>query len=333
MSMTWEDLSVKQPMVTKMLTNSLMKERVAHAYLFEGEKGTGKYEFAKFLAKALFCKERADDQSPCLECNNCRRIESSNHPDVHFIQPDGLSIKKQQIHDLRGEFSKTGFESKRKFYIIEFADKMTVNAANSLLKFLEEPDQQTTAILITEQIHQMLDTIISRCQTLSFKPVSKPILLQQLEDDFGIPSSLAKPIVQLTNSLEQAKRLAEDDWFAEARKVVIQLCEVVSNRSQQSFFFIQDKWVPLFSERNQVELGLELMLVYYKDLLLILIEDEQSVVFIDQIDQLKQRALQLSQKRVIQHMTAILEAKKRLSANVQSQLLMEQLVLNLQEGS
>ncbi|MFX3864258.1 DNA polymerase III subunit delta', partial [Streptococcus suis] len=93
--------------------------------------------------------------------------DSGNHPDVHWIEPDGQSIKKGQIEALQEEFSKTGVESNQKLYIIRHADKMTNNAANSLLKFLEEPHRGTTAVLLTEQYHRMLPTIISRCQVLS----------------------------------------------------------------------------------------------------------------------------------------------------------------------
>jgi DNA polymerase-3 subunit delta' len=331
MSMTWEHLSLRQPVTCQMLTNSIKKNRLAHAYLFEGARGTGKKEIALFLAKSLFCRN-LNGITPCHSCSNCKRIDSGNHPDVHVIEPDGLSIKKQQIQHLQEEFSKTGVESKQKYYIINQADKMTLNASNSLLKFLEEPNQHTTAILLTEQINQMLDTIISRCQTLTFRPMPKEILVSQLIDE-GIKPAQANLVVQLTNSLEQALNLANDDWFAEARKVVLQLCEVLDSNSQHVVIFIQEKWLGHFQDREQTERGLDILLVYYRDLLSALIGEEDSIILSDQIDQLKHRALQTSQKQVIQKMNAILEAKKRLSANVQTQLLMEQLGLNLQEGS
>src|SRR5690606_36803569 len=103
-----------------------------------------------------------------MNCTQCKRIQSGNHPDVHIIKPDGQSIKIEQISFLQKEFTYTGLESNRKVYIIEEADKMTVNAANRLLKFLEEPNQETVAILITSQIGKMLDTIVSRCQRITF---------------------------------------------------------------------------------------------------------------------------------------------------------------------
>jgi DNA polymerase-3 subunit delta' len=330
MNKTWEEISIQQPVVTRMLTNSIKKNRLAHAYLLEGNRGTGKKEIAKFLAKTLFCKDIQGEFNPCQACINCRRIQSGNHPDVHLIEPEGLSIKKQQIQLLQEEFSKTGVESKQKFFIINHADKMTINAANSLLKFLEEPNQGTTAVLLTEQINKMIDTIISRCQTLSTMNVSKSILGAQLTAE-GVNPILARIVVQLTNSLDQAQSLAQDDWFAEARKTVLQLCEVLDSSS--GLFFIQEKWIQYFKEREQIENGLDLLLLYYRDLLSIIIGEEEAVVYRDVLEQLKQRALQMSQKRIVEKMAAILEAKKRLNANVQGQLMMEQLVLKLQEGS
>ena len=160
---TWDQLEELQPAVLKMLKNSLLKTRVAHAYLLEGIRGTGKKEIALLITKALFCDSLIDGYKPCEACHNCRRINSGNHPDVHKVEPDGLSIKKQQIQDLQEEFSKKGVESARKVYMISDADKMSVSAANSLLKFLEEPNSQTTAFLLSEQPQQLLPTILSRC--------------------------------------------------------------------------------------------------------------------------------------------------------------------------
>ncbi len=113
MMKTWEQLSAIQPIGVKMLMNSIAKERISHAYLLEGGKGTGKFATAIQMAKSFLCSQR-NGVEPCHVCTNCKRIDSGNHPNLHIVKPDGLSIKKQQIHDLQEEFSKTGLEANKK---------------------------------------------------------------------------------------------------------------------------------------------------------------------------------------------------------------------------
>jgi DNA polymerase III subunit delta' len=330
MSKTWDQLEQIQPNVMKMLKNSLLKNRVAHAYIFEGGKGTGKKDVALLFAKSIFCLH-LHEYKPCNTCINCRRIDSSNHPDVHYIEPDGLSIKKEQIQHLQSEFTKTGLESNRKLYIIEHVDKMTVNAANSLLKFLEEPSNDTYAVLLTEHVHKLLNTIVSRCQIISFRSLTPDDLRDKLMEN-GVSQAFASLLAQLTNDLEEALRLYEDEWFGLARKLVIQLNETLATRPQQSLLFIHEKWMQHFSEKGQVELGLSMLLMLYRDLLSIQLDQEDTVVFTDRFEHLKQQALQITQKKTICDLEAILKAKNKLNSNMNLQLLMEQLVLDLQEG-
>ncbi|MBB5325866.1 DNA polymerase-3 subunit delta' [Anoxybacillus tepidamans] len=330
MAVVWDQLEQYQPIVMKMLANSIEKGRVAHAYLFEGQRGTGKKEVSLLFAKSLFCLNRFR-YKPCDECRNCRRIGSRNHPDVHWIEPDGQSIKKGQIEALQEEFSKTGVESNQKLYIIEHADKMTTNAANSLLKFLEEPRPRTTAILLTEQYHRMLTTIISRCQVLSFQPLP-PIVLANYLKEQQIPHHLALLAAHVTNNREEAFELSRDDWFAEARKIVLQLYETLNKNEFQALFIIHEKWMPHFQEKQQIDIGLELLLYVYKDIMYLQLGELENVIYRDRIDDLQQWALTCPQKRIIENMSAILQAKARLNTNMNVQLLMEQLILNLKGG-
>ena len=110
MTRTWEQLEKIQPTVLQMLKNSILKDRLAHAYLFEGMRGTGKKEIGLMLAKSLFCAEPKERYIPCESCHYCRRINNGNHPDVHVVEPDVTSIKKQQIKLLQEEFAKTAVE-------------------------------------------------------------------------------------------------------------------------------------------------------------------------------------------------------------------------------
>lgn len=332
MEQSWERLENIQPTVMKFLKQALVKKRIAHAYLFEGMKGTGKRETAKVFAQSLFCENVIDGYKPCGRCKQCQRIESGNHPDVHLIEPDGLSIKKEQIIHLQQEFSKKGMESNRKFYMIVGADQMTMNAANSLLKFLEEPSEQTTAILITEHWQKILPTIYSRCQHLSFPPLPKREIVQRLIDR-GIKEERAPLVANVTNHIEEAITLAKDDWFLQAEKIVLKLYEILStNALAESLLFLQTTWNPHFKTREQLDMGLDLLLFIYEDILYVQVGYKNGLTFPNHIQLWQQRALQLSKEKLLRHLTYVLEAKKRLQSNVNGSLLMEQLLINLQEG-
>lgn len=328
--MSWETLKAKQPNAVKILTNSFEKDRLAHAYLFEGPKGTGKTAAAFLFAKRFFCEE-ASGVEPCDRCGNCRRIDSGNHPDVHVIAPDGLSIKKGQVTDLIKEFSYRGVESRRKIYILQHADKMTTQAANSLLKFLEEPGDMTVAILLTEQAQQMLSTILSRCQMLSFSALTPKALEAELPSD--VPEAIKKTAVALTNDVEEAETLCRDEWFAQARTLVIQLTEELRRHPYEAYLFLEDKWRTHFQDKAQTERGLDFLLLWYRDVMFVRLGQSDEVVFVDQHKRLQDEALRSSEERAGAQMTVVLEARRRLDANVSPQSVMEQLVWKLQEGS
>lgn len=116
---TWDELEKVQPLAAKTLKNSLLKNRVAHAYLFEGESGLGKKEVSLLFAKSLFCLEIIDGTNPCEQCSNCRRINSLSHPDVHFLEPDGQSIKKNKLKHCNKNLVNLGL-NQRKNYIRSF---------------------------------------------------------------------------------------------------------------------------------------------------------------------------------------------------------------------
>lgn len=328
--MTWNQLLETQEKVVKIITNSIKKQRLSHAYLFEGAKGTGKRQVAFQLAKTFLCEEK-EGVHACENCPNCKRISSGNHPDVHVIEPDGQSIKIEQIRHLKKEFSYRGMESAKKFYIIEDAEKMTISAANGLLKFLEEPDGQSVAVLTTTEVHRLLRTVLSRTQIVSFAPLKPLQLMSKLEQN-GVTKPIAILLSQLTNDIEEATELYADEWIAQARVIMIQLVEEVCTRPHQVMLTLQESWFSHFKEKNQLNIGFDLLLLWYQDVLRTLIENKDQLTFVDQLDKLERHALKSSQQKVSQQMALILEAKRRLIANVNPQLLIEQLMLRLQEG-
>lgn len=325
----WHELKEEQPVVMRMLEKSLEKNRLAHAYLFEGEPGTRKREVAIALAQSQFCSN-LNGVAPCSTCAECRRIEHGNHPDVLIIDPDGATIKKYQVEELQKQFSYKGMEVGLKVYIVNEADKMTASAANSLLKFLEEPESRTLAILITENSQMMLETILSRSQMLSFSPPSLSSSIAMYEEKGA--KEIAPLLARLSNPFVDKDLLDIADWIVQGRSLVIQLVQEIENKSSHIWFTLQEKWLAHFKDREELDLGLDLLLFWYRDCLAIK-HGHTDLAYPDQEGTLKKMAVQLSESAIAMRMQQVLEAKRWLLAHVNSQLLMERLLLRLQEGS
>lgn len=201
------------------------------------------------------------------------------------------------------------------------------------MKFLEEPSADTVAILMTEQLQRILPTILSRCQVISFKPLSPENVKRKLIEQDLDPQTLASVISHLTQNVEAGIELSHDEWFVQAQKIVVKLYEVLKQNSLKALLYLQTDWFSHFKEREQVDRGLDLLLLIYKDLLYIQLDKKDLVVFQSKLKEFETHALHLSPRRLAEHMGYILEAKRKLMSNTNPQLLMEQLVLNLQEGS
>ena len=173
---TFEDVA-GQSHVTITLKNAIKENRIAHAYLFAGPRGTGKTTIAKILAKAINC---TGDHPPCNECPNCKAITQGDHPDV--IEIDAASNNGvNEVRDLIDKVKYAPINAKYKVYIIDEVHMMTPEAFNALLKTLEEPPAHIVFILATTEPHKILPTIISRCQRFDFKRVDEHDIISRLE--------------------------------------------------------------------------------------------------------------------------------------------------------
>jgi DNA polymerase III subunit delta' len=328
--MNWPSVLERQPTIGRILTKGIINKRLSHAYLFIGQKGVGKRELARLLAKSYFCSHR-EGASPCNTCADCRRIDSGNHPDLVWVEPDGKSIKKEQVQGLIKEFTFRGVESPKKFFVIEEAETMTGQASNSLLKFIEEPQNETVAVLITETIHQLLDTIISRCQTLSFLPLlahDVDVALTQR----GVDSTLSRVASELTNDLGEAEELCGQEWFAKACSVMINLMKETSAQPDFALIHLYEQVIPHFQDNDQTQLAIDLILIWLRDVMNAHLGHEDELIFNNQRTFIQDQALRSSLNTTAEQMDIVLSAKKRLSANVPFISVMEQLLLRLQGG-
>lgn len=178
---------VGQEHVTKTLQNALLQEKISHAYLFSGPRGTGKTSAAKILAKAVNC-ERAPIQEPCNECPACRGITDGSISDV--IEIDAASNNGvDEIRDIRDKVKYAPSSVKYKVYIIDEVHMLSIGAFNALLKTLEEPPQHVIFILATTEPHKIPLTILSRCQRFDFKRISAAAIVNRMKlivDETGV---------------------------------------------------------------------------------------------------------------------------------------------------
>ncbi|SHG75874.1 DNA polymerase III subunit delta' [Ornithinibacillus halophilus] len=326
---TWSEIAQVQPLASKVITNSIKKNRISHAYLLHGDRGTGKEAIANLIAKGLFC-DNLIDVEPCNTCSACKRIESKNHPDVHWIEPDGQSIKIEQIKNLQKEFTYSGVESNQKVYIIKGADTLTANAANRILKFLEEPSKKTTAIMLTENTQSILPTIRSRCQIIDLQPLSPPKFQEQLIQS-GLTEENAKLMSALTNNLKEAIEWNEDEWFVQARKLMVQLIETIADNSNDAYLFIHNHWVSHFKERSQQEKGFDLLILAFKDIIYYHVGKEDAYVFFyNDRERLERLGMKYSQEQLIAILQQLLQAKQRIKQNIHPTLVMEEVTLQIQ---
>ncbi|OJG37165.1 DNA polymerase III, delta subunit [Enterococcus devriesei] len=302
-------LETIQPIVFRQLQNSFEHGRMAHAYLFEGDQGTGKAELALWFVKHLFCLDLQAGM-PCEKCNNCLRINSKDHPDVVEIEPDGQSIKVDQIRALQSELAKSGFESAKKVVIIHQAEKMNLNSANSLLKFLEEPPANFMIILETQSLGKILPTIRSRCQIIHFQALSKERLQARLEAD-QLPTKTAQLLANLTNSYGKAVEISKDEWFNEARDSVIQWFNYLEKNDPQAFIYVQKKLVKTFKDKTQQQFCFELLAYFVKE------KRDQDL-----------KNQQTSLVKANNLLAEVLAASQKLEANVSFQNIAEQITLH-----
>lgn len=160
-------LQQNQPTVYKMIEKLIKKNMFSHAFLLVGDKGTPKKDAALFMAMSLLCSE---DNLACETCDTCKRVLGNNYSDLIYLDGKEKSIKKEDILHIQSEFSRTALEKAGiKVYIIDNIENASVSAINSLLKFLEEPSNNTYAFFTCESIAKVLPTIVSRCQIINFK--------------------------------------------------------------------------------------------------------------------------------------------------------------------
>lgn len=247
------ELEHLQPQIFKEFNQILKSDRMNHAYLFSGDFAS--FDFALYLAKSRFC-ENLQDGLPCGECRECQLIAENEFSDVKIVKPSGQVIKTDTIRELMRDFSRSGFEGKSQVFIIQDCEKMHVNAANSLLKFIEEPQSSSYMILLTSDENKVLPTIKSRTQIFRF-PKNKPLLIEQAEKA-GVLKTQAEILAELAKTPKHLDELMQDKKILD----VIQTCErfvTVLFKEKMLAYLETGRLVQVALEKSDQELVFQLL--------------------------------------------------------------------------
>ena len=228
-----------QPVIYQTFVNSLQKGQLSHAYLISGTNGSPLLDIAKFFAKSILC----DDPSPlaCNSCITCLRVDDDNYPDFFVFDGSKATIKKDAVTTIESSFDKKAFENKGiRIYILHLIENMTIEAINSILKFLEEPGQQIYAFLTTNNENSILPTIISRCQVLRMKLIDKNIVINDAIS-FGVDKKDAELLSYFYNDGELIKEIIDDqennEVFFTAKKCFEETIQVMDESDKDALIY------------------------------------------------------------------------------------------------
>jgi DNA polymerase-3 subunit delta' len=197
----------------RILQQAMMKNRMAHAYLFYGMRGIGKKSTALVFARALNCQAGRGDA--CGHCLSCLKADHGNHPDLKIIEPAGQFIRIDQIRELQQQMAFRPFEGGRRMFILVDAEKMNPPAAGALLKTLEEPTPANMLILISSRPYLLPLTVLSRCQPLRFNPLTRDTVDRYLRERFDVPPPAARLLAASSGgSIGRAIEMNDADYLS-----------------------------------------------------------------------------------------------------------------------
>ena len=317
--------------VIRHLQNAVAMDQVSHSYIFAGEKGRGKKLLAKLFAMTLQCEKHGKE--PCLQCGSCKKAMNRNHPDIIYVshlKPNSIGIediREQLIADVEIK----PYTGPYKIYIVDEAEKMTVQAQNALLKTIEEPPAYAVILLLANNNTSLLPTITSRCVTLNFKPVRDDLIKSYLMEELHVPDYQAEVSVAFAQgNVGKAKQIATAEDFADMMDAAL---KILKKGDGMEVYEMVDAIKTLSEEKHTVYEYLDLFLVWFRDVLMFKATKEvDGLVFRQEYNAIKDRADKSSYEGLEKIIQAIETAKTRLQANVNFDLTMELLFLTIREN-
>lgn len=313
------------------IKNAVVMDKVSHAYIFNGEKGSGKKTLARAFAKTLQCEIGGSES--CGSCHSCIQTDSGNQPDIIWIAHDKPSSI--GVDDLReqliGDIQIKPYSSRYKIYIIAEAEKMTVQAQNAVLKTIEEPPAYGIIIFLTTNVEVFLPTILSRCIVFNLRPVSEELSVKYLIENYKVPDYQAKMCASFAQGrLGKAIDLATSEYFNQIKDEAVRILRQLYTMDIAD---ITEAVKRITEYKVTIDDLFDIMIMWFRDVLLFKVtKDANVVIFKDYINDISKQAGRSSYEGIEAIIEGFNKAKARLKANVNFELTMELMLLTIKEN-
>lgn len=313
-----EDYSNEQQISFKIIKNQLTKNNISHAYIIETNGYYKGFDFVLSFVKSLLCPKNNTSINNCGNCTQCSRIDNNNYTELEIIEPDGMWIKKEQLDNLQKKFSSKSIESGKMVYIINHADKLNEASANSILKFLEEPEPGIIAVLVVENHFNLLDTIVSRCQIIKLVN-NKHTNGNELEN---ICYYLFNNQADVNNFIRQNQEI----------NIIDNAINFIKMYEQEKLGMIlkENKYCgSILKDKHLFDIYLNIMVLFYKDVLNYMLF-EKTDIFVDKLDIVKTVSNNNTETIISEKIKVILTIKERIKNNCNLNLLLDKLIIMLE---
>lgn len=309
---------------------AIEQHKVSHAYILSGEAGMGRKSLAHAFALTLLC-EKGGSQ-PCMNCHACKQVLSGNHPDlIHVTHEKPSSIG---VDDIREQINDTimirPYSSYYKVYIVDEAEKMTVQAQNALLKTIEEPPSYGVIILLTTNEELFLPTILSRCVQLKLKPLKDSVIQKYLTETLGVSENEAQLYTAFARgNLGKAIKLSNSEEFKDMYDKLLQMLRNIKSLDISQLLNYSRE----LKEEMDIYECLDFMQVWYRDALMFKVtNDPNLLIFKDEYSIISEMSRQTGYDGFENILQAIEKARIRMEANVNMELAMELMFLVMKEN-
>lgn len=319
--------------IIQYIGNAVKTDKVSHAYIMNGEKGSGKKLLANLFAMSLQCQNREEDGDACGKCQSCKQAMNNNQPDIIKVtheKPNTVSIDdiREQVNN---DIVIKPYSSRYKIYIIADADMMSVQAQNAILKTIEEPPEYAIIMLLTENAETLLPTIRSRCVMLKLRNIKDQLVKKYLMEQMQVPDYKADVCVAFAQgNMGKAIMLATSEHFNEIKEEAVHL---LRNINEMDLSELIEAVKRCMSYKLEITDYMDVIAIWYRDVLIYkATRNVDRVVFSDQLKYIKDRASKSSYEGIEIILDALEKAKARMKANVNFELTMELLLLTIKEN-